>query len=165
MKNLKTEAVRTDKNEDESVFTYLPEDMPQCPYCSGRVEAPFTDQTIPWRGECSEGHSLLYQLDEENCDSEESAMKTFLVILQVTVSQYEKHTKLLVVAEDEHEAVELAFKLEAHSELIEDGDMYFEPDYVFGYALESVREIEPQDVAVFSKYMMPLSESNLKSFD
>lgn len=46
-------------------------------------------------------------------------MKTFLVILQVTVSQYEKHTKLLVVAEDENEAVELAFKLEAHSELIQ----------------------------------------------
>lgn len=65
MKNLKTEAVQTDKNEDEIVFTYLPEDMPQCPYCSGRVEAPFTDQTIPWRGECSRGHSLLYQLDEE----------------------------------------------------------------------------------------------------
>ncbi len=65
MKNLKTEAVKTDKNEDETVFTYLPEDMPQCPYCSGRVEAPFTDQTIPWRGECSRGHSLLYQLDEE----------------------------------------------------------------------------------------------------
>lgn len=51
--------------EDETVFTYLSDDMPQCPYCSGRVEAPFTDQTIPWRGECSRGHSLLYQLDEE----------------------------------------------------------------------------------------------------
>lgn len=165
MKNLKTEAVKTDKNEDESVFTYLPEDMPQCPYCSGRVEAPFTDQTIPWRGECSEGHSLLYQLDEEDCDSEESAMKTFLVILQVTVSQYEKHTKLLVVAEDENEAVELAFKLEAHSELIEDDDMYYEPDYVFGYSLESVCEIEPQDVVVLSKYMTPLTEKHLKTFD
>lgn len=92
-------------------------------------------------------------------------MKTFLVILQVTVSQYEKHTKLLVVAEDENEAVELAFKLEAHSELIEDDDMYYEPDYVFGYSLESVCEIEPQDVVVLSKYMTPLTEKHLKTFD
>lgn len=151
--------------EEESIFTYLPEEMPCCPYCSGRVEAPFTDQTIPWRGECSRGHSLLYQLDEESCDSEESSMKTFLVILQVIASQYEKRTKLLVVAKDEDAAVELAFKLEAHNELIEEDDMYYEPDYVFGYSLESVCEIEPQDVAVLSKYMTPLSEKHLEDFN
>lgn len=83
MKNLKTEAVKTDKNEDESVFTYLPEDMPQCPYCSGRVEEPFTDQTIPWRGECSKGHSLLYQLDEvgEFENLEETLIEEFNVYL------------------------------------------------------------------------------------
>lgn len=160
MKNPTAVIDKVEKNEDESIFTYLPTDMPKCPYCSGRVEVPFTDQTIPWRGECSNGHSLLYQLDEEEC-----AMKTFLVILQVTVSQYEKHTKLLVVAEDEHEAVELAFKLEAHSELIEEDDMYFEPDYVFGYSLESVHEIDPQDVVVLSKYMNPLSEKHLQTFN
>lgn len=157
------ELLQTYECQDKTVFTYLPEDMPQCPYCSGRVQAPFTDQTIPWRGVCSKGHSLLYQADEE--DTKESTEKTFLVVLQITASQYNKNTKMLVVAEDEDAAVDLAFKLEAHNELVEEGDMYYEPDYVFGYALDSVCEIASDDVAVLSKYIMPLRESNLMSFN
>lgn len=52
---------------DEEVFTYLPGDMPQCPRCASRVEEPYeyAEQITPWRGVCSGGHNLLYQLDDE----------------------------------------------------------------------------------------------------
>lgn len=155
MKNLKTEAVKTDKNEDESVFTYLPEDMPQCPYCSGRVEAPFTDQTIPWRGECSEGHSLLYQLDEEDCDSEESAMKTFLVKLHIQAGEYEKSSVHLVSASSPDEAEELAIRDESHNDkLYKRHGWTYENDDSFAYAANTITEIEDeQEKAVLKKYL------------
>lgn len=52
---------------DDCIYTYTPDmTRPFCPDCGGFVEQETNTPDIPWKGTCSNGHTFIFQLEEES---------------------------------------------------------------------------------------------------
>lgn len=84
-------------------------------------------------------------------------MKAYICSILIQSGGYEKEGVVLVteVPEDAvSDAFAYACVLEAHNDLVDEGNYYSDGDY-FCYSPKDVKEVEPEDLPVVSKYLRP----------